>query len=79
MSQACAKTFALTPNPVTLDQRSSARHQTTMLHFTPTEFDARLVRAQAALSSAGLDGILLFAPESHFWQYTTVVFLKNQK
>ena len=38
-----------------------------MLHFTQAEFDTRLARAQTAISSASLDGILLFAPESHFW------------
>lgn len=37
------------------------------LHFTPAEFDARRARAVAALRDAGLDGILLFAPESHYW------------
>ena len=38
-----------------------------MLHFTRTEFAERLEKTQNALALEGLDGILLFAPESHFW------------
>lgn len=38
-----------------------------MLHFTETEFAGRLARVQAAMVRRGLDGLLLFAPESHFW------------
>ena len=37
------------------------------LHFGTSEFTARISRAQAALEEAGLDAILLFAPESHLW------------
>ncbi len=37
------------------------------LHFDAPEFAARLAKAQAALDTAGLDAILLFAPESHLW------------
>ena len=37
------------------------------IHFTEAEFAARLVRAQAALETQGLDAVLLFAPESHLW------------
>jgi Xaa-Pro dipeptidase len=37
------------------------------VHFTREEFDVRLERAKGALRERGLDGILLFAPESHFW------------
>ena len=37
------------------------------LHFDTPEFAARLAKAQAALDTAGLDAILLFAPESHLW------------
>ena len=36
-------------------------------HFEIAEFAARLSRAQTALENANLDGILLFAPESHLW------------
>ena len=36
-------------------------------HFTEAEFASRRSAATAALSAAGLDGILLFAPESHYW------------
>ncbi len=37
------------------------------LHFEISEFHARITRAQLALENAGLDAILLFAPESHLW------------
>ncbi|NRB02619.1 MAG: aminopeptidase P family protein [Rhodobacteraceae bacterium] len=36
-------------------------------HFDETEYAARRARATAAVSEAGLDAILLFAPESHYW------------
>ena len=38
-----------------------------MPHFTPTEFAARLARTRTAMDEQGLDGMLLFAPESHYW------------
>ncbi len=37
------------------------------VHFTEHEFATRRDRAAAALQQAGLDGILLFAPESHYY------------
>ncbi|MEM6622619.1 MAG: Xaa-Pro peptidase family protein [Pseudomonadota bacterium] len=37
------------------------------LHFDEVEYAARRSRACSALADANLDGILLFAPESHFW------------
>lgn len=37
------------------------------LHFTPAEYVARQARARAALATQGLDALLMFAPESHFW------------
>ncbi len=37
------------------------------VHFTQQEFTARRHRATKALQAAGLDGILLFAPESHYY------------
>ncbi len=37
------------------------------LHFTPAEFQQRIEAARAALTARELDGILLFAPESHFY------------
>jgi Xaa-Pro dipeptidase len=37
------------------------------LHFTSDEFATRLTQAGAALNQAGLDAVLLFAPESQFW------------
>ncbi len=37
------------------------------LHFTEDEFSRRQHAARAAISQAGLDAILLFAPESHYW------------
>ncbi|MDE2791914.1 MAG: Xaa-Pro peptidase family protein [Paracoccaceae bacterium] len=38
-----------------------------MLHFTPEEFAARRCQAESELSRRGLDGMLVFAPESQFW------------
>ncbi len=37
------------------------------LHFDDQEYASRVTKAQAALAHHGLDGILIFAPESHFW------------
>ena len=37
------------------------------LHFGPEEYQNRLARAQHALEDAGLEALLMFAPESHFW------------
>jgi len=37
------------------------------LHFTPAEYAARQAKARDALQTAGLDALLMFAPESHFW------------
>ena len=36
-------------------------------HFDTAEFTSRQSRATAALQHAGLDGLLMFAPESHLW------------
>ncbi|PSL21626.1 M24 family metallopeptidase [Shimia abyssi] len=36
-------------------------------HFSPSEFTTRQSNARASLSEHGLDAILLFAPESHYW------------
>jgi len=38
-----------------------------VLHFPPDEYAARLQSAKHALDASGFDGILLFAPESHYW------------
>ena len=38
-----------------------------MLHFTREEFADRLARLRAKMEERGLDAMLLFAPESHFW------------
>ncbi len=38
-----------------------------MLHFTDTEFANRSTALHAAIEARGLDGMLLFAPESQFW------------
>lgn len=38
-----------------------------MLHFEKPEFQSRVDAAKASVIEAGLDGILLFAPESHYW------------
>ena len=37
------------------------------IHFTQSEFDSRIARARASLSARGLAGMLLFAPESHYY------------
>ncbi len=37
------------------------------VHFALAEFDSRIARARVSLSERGLDGILLFAPESHYY------------
>jgi Xaa-Pro dipeptidase len=38
-----------------------------ILHFSRDEYAARVARAARALTRRGLDGILLFAPESHYF------------
>jgi Xaa-Pro dipeptidase len=35
--------------------------------FQRDEYDARMARLRGAMAERGLDGMLLFAPESHFW------------
>jgi Xaa-Pro dipeptidase len=37
------------------------------VHFSADEMKARKQRLREALAADGLDGILLFAPESHYW------------
>jgi len=37
------------------------------LHFETAEFQSRIAAAQAGLSARGLDGLLMFAPESHYY------------
>ena len=37
------------------------------IHFDNAEYENRIARARAALQASGLDAILLFAPESHYW------------
>lgn len=37
------------------------------MHFSAEEYEGRVAKAKAALAEAGLDGVLLFAPESHYW------------
>lgn len=38
-----------------------------MLHFSDTEFAGRRAATEAAMEERGLDGLLIFAPESQFW------------
>ncbi|MEM9765116.1 MAG: Xaa-Pro peptidase family protein [Pseudomonadota bacterium] len=38
-----------------------------MLHFSEAEFDARMTRTRTAMAEAGVDALLLFAPESQYW------------
>ena len=37
------------------------------LHFDAAEYAARQARATEAVADAGLDALIMFAPESHFW------------
>lgn len=37
------------------------------LRFPRAEYDRRLARLRAAMRARGLDALLLFAPESHYW------------
>ena len=37
------------------------------LHFHPDEFAARVAAATDVMAPRGLDAMLLFAPESHYW------------
>jgi len=37
------------------------------MHFTPAEYATRKASATKALQTQGLDALLMFAPESHFW------------
>lgn len=37
------------------------------LHFEKEEFQDRVERARTSVQSRGLDGLLMFAPESHYW------------
>jgi len=37
------------------------------LHFETAEFQSRIAAAQAGLAARGLDGLLMFAPESHYY------------
>jgi Xaa-Pro dipeptidase len=37
------------------------------LHFQPAEFEARKTRVLEEMARRGLDALLLFAPESHYW------------
>ena len=38
-----------------------------MLHFTVQEYETRLARTRTAMAAAGLDVLLVFAPESQYW------------
>lgn len=38
-----------------------------MPHFSNAEFADRLAKTRASMGEAGLEGMLLFAPESHYW------------
>ncbi|KRS14410.1 Xaa-Pro dipeptidase [Roseovarius atlanticus] len=37
------------------------------IHFDDAEYAARQMRATSAVREAGLDALLMFAPESHYW------------
>ena len=36
-------------------------------HFKDCEYEMRLKKATAAVAARGLDALLMFAPESHYW------------
>ena len=36
-------------------------------HFADAEYATRLAKATASLVDRGLDALLMFAPESHYW------------
>jgi len=38
-----------------------------MPHFSNNEFQSRITRTRTAMKKQGLDAMLLFAPESHYW------------
>ena len=38
-----------------------------MLHFTREEYADRRAQLRAVMEARGLDAMLLFAPESHYW------------
>ena len=38
-----------------------------MLHFERSEYDKRVKAAKDSVVDSGLDGVLMFAPESHYW------------
>ena len=38
-----------------------------MPHFTTLEYADRIARTRASMDEMGLDGMLLFSPESHYW------------
>ena len=44
------------------------------VHFVDAEYTARLTKATASLVDLGLDALLLFAPESHYWIYSYDTF-----
>jgi len=48
---------------------TASEHDTSaaILHFSRDEYAARVARATGVLRERGLDGILLFAPESHYF------------
>ena len=50
------------------------------LHFDADEYDRRQAQARAALQEAGLDALLIFAPESQYWLcgYDTIGFAMFQ-
>ncbi|HUS55984.1 MAG TPA: Xaa-Pro peptidase family protein [Thermohalobaculum sp.] len=37
------------------------------IHFHPDEFASRVAKATSAMAVQGIDAMLLFAPESHYW------------
>lgn len=38
-----------------------------VLHFEQSEYEGRVDAARSSIVEAGLDGLLMFAPESHYW------------
>jgi Xaa-Pro dipeptidase len=56
------------PTQLPIDQIAATGFSARMpLHFTDQEYAARKDKARSALQAAGLEALLMFAPESHYW------------
>lgn len=56
------------PTQLPIDQIAATGFSADMpLHFADQEYAARKDKARSALQAAGLEALLMFAPESHYW------------